>query len=136
MMLDIYDNYCDKNGKFPAVAHFLTVYIAEAHARDEWWLPESQPGKEDIMNHRTMEERLKTAKKFVSDLKFPCELVCDSFTDDLNEHYEGWPERLYIIVDGVVVYKGGAGPFGYKLAEVKDWLADKFGQRGEIMTRR
>lgn len=136
MMQDIYDNYCSSNGKFPAVAHFLTVYITEAHARDEWWLPESFPGKENIMNHRNMEDRLATAKKFVKDLNFQSELVCDSFADELNERYEGWPERLYIIQDGVIVYKGGAGPFDYKLAEVKDWLIEKYGLRGEVQTRR
>lgn len=31
---------------------------------------------------------------------------------------------------------GGEGPFGYKLAEVKDWLAEKYGLRGEVITRR
>jgi len=141
-MLDIYTNYCNPDGcnGVPAVARFLTIYIEEAHARDEWWLPESPEafvgGKACIWNHKTVEERIATARKFQQDFNFPCELVCDSFDEDVNDKYGAWPERLYIIQDGVVVYQGGHGPFDYKLAEVKDWLTERFGLRGAVMTRR
>jgi len=62
--------------------------------------------------------------------------VCDSFTDEMNERFGGWPERLYILVKGVVVYQGGCGPFDYKLAEVQDWLVKHYGARGTPITRR
>lgn len=140
MMLEIYNNYCIANNNLPAVARFLTIYIEEAHARDEWWLPEAPDaqdgGKGCILNHRNMAERLAVAQKFVDDKSFPCELVCDSFEEHVNDRYGAWPERLYIVVRGVVVYQGGLGPFDYKLAEVQDWLAEHFGLRGERMTRR
>ena len=51
---------------------------------------------------------------------------------NIADRYGAWPERLYIIIDGIVVYKGNVGPFGYKLPEVKEFLAQKFGLRGEI----
>lgn len=35
MMLDIFQNYCTGSA---AVARFLTIYIDEAHASDEWLL--------------------------------------------------------------------------------------------------
>src|SRR2546429_7166195 len=42
--------------------------------------------------------------------------------------YAAWPERLYIIDEtGHIVYRGGLGPFHYKPAEVRQWLAAKYG---------
>lgn len=35
-----------------------------------------------------------------------------------NAAYGATPERLYIIKDGIILYQGGMGPFGYDLAEV------------------
>lgn len=83
-----------------------------------------------------MEERLSAAKKFVNDLNFPIEVVCDSFDNQVYTYYDCSPERLYIIQDGTVVYQGGKGPFDYKLAEVKDWLSSRYGVRGEPILRR
>ncbi len=33
----------------------------------------------------------------------------------------------------MVVYKGGIGPFNYKLGEVQDWLVAQYGVRGEAI---
>ena len=42
MMIDIFNKYCNKNNKSSLnIARFLTIYIDEAHAHDEWWLPDS-----------------------------------------------------------------------------------------------
>ena len=142
MMLEIYNNYCVDNNNGPAVARFLTIYIEEAHAKDEWWLPESpgahEGGKACIMNHRSMAERIAAAHKFSADHALPrgFEIVCDSFDEHVNDRYGAWPERLYVVLDGVVVYKGGMGPFDYKLAEVQDWLVQRYGLRGDAITRR
>jgi len=160
MMLDIFQNYCTGSA---AVARFLTIYIDEAHASDEWllylfpivnsskivtrnipqffrWLPHSpgteMGGKAYIRSHRTIGERIAAAKKFVEDLNFPIELVCDSFDNQVYTYYQCSPERLYIVQDGVIVYQGGVGPFDYKLAEVKDWLSERFGLRGDPISRR
>jgi len=40
--------------------------------------------------------------------------------------YDAWPERLYIIDAGKVVYKGDPGPYGYDLGEVEAWLQQRF----------
>ena len=140
-MRDIYQNYCvDSNPSQPRVARFLSIYIEEAHARDEWWLwdaPEAKEGeKRCIYSHVTLEDRIKVASKMVKDLDFPGELVCDSMKCEVDDRFSAWPERLYIIKGGIVVYRGGEGPFGYKLAEVKDWLTEQYGLRGEPITRR
>ena len=114
------------------MARFLTIYIEEAHAQDEWYLPHSPDAgtKRCIKVHRDIHERLDAANRFVSDNQFPIELVCDSMEGNVVDRYRAWPERLYILVDGVVVYQGGQGPFGYNLPEVKKWLADRYGLRG------
>ena len=43
----------------------------------------------------------------------------DLITNQIMSAYEAWPERLYIILNGVVKYKGGTGPFYYVPEEVK-----------------
>lgn len=140
-MREIYAHYCDsENKKEPMVARFLSIYIEEAHARDEWWLwdaPESHDGgKRCIYSHKTLTDRLQTATKMQKDIDFPGTIVCDTMRGEVDDRYGAWPERLYIIEDGTIVYKGGEGPFGYKLAEVQDWLFQRFGARGNPITRR
>lgn len=134
-MLDIYQQYCDPHSG-QQVARFLTIYIEEAHARDEWYLPDTPGGRACIYNHRSMQDRLIAARRFVEDLQFPVETVCDSWLNQADERYAAWPERLYIIRGGRVVYQGGFGPFDYKLAEVQDWLVSQFGARGKAISRR
>lgn len=61
--------------------------------------------------------------------------VDSSYRSILLYMYTFHAERLYIIVDGVVVYKGGYGPFDYKLWEVQDWLAARYGMRGASLKK-
>ena len=42
--------------------------------------------------------------------------------DEANKKYGVVSERLYIILKGRIVYKGGFGPFEYRVEEVEDWL--------------
>ena len=51
---------------------------------------------------------------------------CDPIDDNTRFAFEAVPERLFIILDGKIVYRGGEGPFGYKPEEVANWLADNF----------
>lgn len=69
-MRDIFSHYCDPGSSGSsdkkAVARFLTIYIDEAHARDEWWLwdaPEAHDGgKACIYNHRNLSDRMASAR--------------------------------------------------------------------------
>ena len=36
--------------------------------------------------------------------------------------YAAMPERLYVVLDGKIVYEGLQGPFDYRLDEVKLYL--------------
>ncbi len=49
-------------------------------------------------------------------------MAIDDITDDLMRAYGAWPERLYVVENGKILYKGGNGPFFYKPEELKGWL--------------
>ena len=130
-MFSISNQYC--TGK-DAPARMLTCYIEEAHAKDEWYFFESEVTttfKTEIYVHRNIEERIAAAKLFAerTSAKQGLQIVCDSMAGHLVQRYGAWPERLYIVIDGVVVYKGGMGPFDYRLYEVRQWLEDRFGRK-------
>lgn len=136
-MNSIQSNYC--TGK-QAVAKLLTIYIEEAHAVDEWLLPESEPVKTgEVINikvHKNINERLNAAKLLIKNRNLLSETVCDATcSGNFNDVYDAWPERLYVIVDGIIVYQGGYGPFDYKLHEVQEWLSERYGLRGESLKR-
>ena len=117
----------------------LTIYIEEAHAADEWILPDSKVETEmktSINVHKSIGDRIAAArllqaKRDISQL----DLVCDCMEGNVADRYGAWPERLYIVVDGVVVYKGGIGPFDYKLWEVQEWLEERYGKRGPSLRK-
>jgi len=127
----IFEHYCSgKSGQ--KVAELVTIYIEEAHAIDEWRLPDSDVEVRDkayIKAHKSMEERLVAANLFVKNRGIRGEVVCDSMEGDMVAKYDAWPERLYIIIDGSIVYKGGIGPFEYKIWEVQEFLEKMFGKR-------
>lgn len=129
-MTEIHKNYCSGDSK---CANLLTIYIEEAHAIDEWHLPEApdiKSGNALISVHQNIEERINAAKKFVKCKNFTMDIAVDSMgTGNAVDRYGAWPERLYIILDGIIVYKGGFGPFDYRLDEVQDWLIQRFGKR-------
>ena len=52
-------------------------------------------------------------------------MVVDSMLDAVNISYGAAPIRMYIVQKGQVVYEGGAGPMGYRLDHVREWLDDK-----------
>ena len=45
--------------------------------------------------------------------------------DRANKAFAALPERIYVILDGVIVYEGGLGPFDYKIEEVEAFLAKR-----------
>jgi hypothetical protein len=129
-MADIYNSYCvdDAANKVTKVADMVTIYIEEAHPADGWSLPNAIT-KISFGQPKTTEARLQVANTFVKDTHFDLPLYVDTIANEANDAYRAWPERLYVIQDGVVVYQGGPGPFGYRLDQVKAWLVARFGER-------
>ncbi|KAK7105269.1 hypothetical protein V1264_016675 [Littorina saxatilis] len=102
---------------FASMADFCLVYVQEAHATDGW----SMKNNYNIRYHRTLEERL-SAAQILADSKPPCPVLVDNMADEVNKKYGVVSERLYIILNGRVVYKGRYGPAEYSVAEVAQWL--------------
>ena len=112
--------------KYGTQADFITLYIKEAHPTDEWQMESNE--KEDVCypQPKTTEARVAIAKDFQQRFHYAIPLLVDPITNDANALYAGWPERLYVIEDGVIVYKGGQGPFEFKPEELEAWLAQRF----------
>jgi hypothetical protein len=86
--------------------------------------------KDDVcyVQPKTLEQRVAIAKDFTARYKFPLPFGIDDMSNTADSAYAAWPERLYIIDEtGRIVYRGGLGPFHYKPAEVREWLAAKYG---------
>lgn len=111
-------------------ADFLTIYIVEAHAADEWSLRDSQnaemDGRWDVKVAQTLQERQKLASDWVAFLAAKTQYVVDLMDDNARLAYGAWPERLVILEDGVVQYYGAQGPWGYQPDEVARWLQKRF----------
>eukprot|EP00349_Pseudokeronopsis_sp_Brazil_P008026 CAMPEP_0202966564 /NCGR_PEP_ID=MMETSP1396-20130829/11029_1 /ASSEMBLY_ACC=CAM_ASM_000872 /TAXON_ID= /ORGANISM="Pseudokeronopsis sp., Strain Brazil" /LENGTH=89 /DNA_ID=CAMNT_0049690571 /DNA_START=274 /DNA_END=539 /DNA_ORIENTATION=+ len=88
-MREIASHYCEKDSKGGQVARFLSIYVEEAHAIDEWWLwdaPEAHVGgKRCILNHISIEDRVKVANKMQKDIDFPGEIICDAMIGEVND---------------------------------------------------
>jgi type I thyroxine 5'-deiodinase len=104
--------------KYTQLADFITVYITEAHPKDGWSF-ENNP---DISFAKCLQDRLSAAAYFQETFEPKGPLVVDSMDDNANLAYGAVPERLYIILDGRVVYKGREGPHGYHPEGVEDFL--------------
>jgi len=89
--------------------------------------------KEDVCYPQptTTEQRLRIANDFVKRFHYDIPLAVDPIENRANAVYAGWPERFYIVDEqGVIVYKGKPGPFGYHPEEVEGWLAKRFPESG------
>ncbi|KAL3837499.1 hypothetical protein ACJMK2_022851 [Sinanodonta woodiana] len=112
------DHFIEVASNFADVADFLIVYIAEAHATDEWIV---NGNKYRINRHKKIEERL-AAASILKEKNPPCPIVVDTMSNDANHKYAAYPERLYIVHNGFIAYQGAEGPFGYDVKEVETWL--------------
>jgi len=121
--VEIYEDYKEH-------ADFLTVYVREAHPTDEWQMKSNLKDKDDVCyaQPKTLEQRLVIANDFTKRFKFPLPFGIDDMSNAADNVYSAWPERLYIIDEsGRIAYRGGMGPFNYRPAEVREWLAARYG---------
>jgi len=113
------------SAEYEGRADFLIIYIKEAHAQDGWTFKSIG----DKINYaKTIQDRIAACQQFVDKYQphqnIP--VVIDELTDACRLGYDAWPERLYIIENGKIVYKGGRGPELYKIDEVGEWLRKRF----------
>ena len=111
----------------PQGVRFLTVYTAEAHPEDGWALgdqyaedAEYTGNPEDFcfLYARSIDDRREMAQWLIDHKDFQMPVMLDTMDDNLLFAYNSWPIRLYVVHQGVVVYSGAQGPFGYEPPEV------------------
>jgi len=111
------------SAKYSSLADFVTVYISEAHPSEE----ANFTGNIDIAEHKNFEERVE-ACKILLDHKSSGDnysLMVDLMDNKAGTAYAAMPERLYVVLDGKIVYQGLQGPFGYRLEEVEQYLESR-----------
>jgi len=106
--------------KFKDCAHFITIYIKEAHTKDEWPLG----SKFSYKDPKTLEERIAIAKTFQSQFGYYIPMVVDCIENDFNNHFAAWPERYYIIHQGKLQFKAMPDGATYLWDELEDWLTN------------
>ena len=99
------------------------VYIAEAHAVDEWQLSSNEQANIRLKQHRHFEERLAAADLCEAELKLKMPTLVDGMDNAASTLFAAWPERIYILrKGGMVHYRGGYGPYDFKPAEARQAL--------------
>jgi hypothetical protein len=107
------------NEKFKDKVDFVSVYIREIHAKDGWHMENETI---DYNQPKNIEERQACCQKLIDLYQPKMTVVMDDMDNAVDKALCALPERLYIVLDGKVVYKGKRGPFDYHPSEVEDWL--------------
>jgi hypothetical protein len=102
---------------------FYIVYIAEAHAVDEWQLASNEKENIYLKQHNHFEERVAAAKLCAAELQLQMPTLVDGMDNAANTLFAAWPERIYIMdKGGTVYYRGGYGPYDFKPDEARSAL--------------
>jgi len=99
------------------------VYIAEAHALDEWPMGDGYPGSEykAVMQPKSVSERCEVAAMFRKEIGCELPMVVDGPDDEFERTYSAWPLRFYIISEGKIVYKAQpTARYRYSLPELRE----------------
>lgn len=82
---------------------FATVYLAEAHAQDEWPIGSRKYG--GINQATTMQQRSAVARRTVNEFKLPWSTFMDVLPDDrFSKVYGAWPTRFYVFSASQLVW--------------------------------
>jgi type I thyroxine 5'-deiodinase len=104
------------------------VYVREAHPTDEWQMKSNVKDEVCYAQPKTLEQRVAIAQDFTKRYKYTLPFGIDDMSNEADTAYSAWPERLYVIDEsGHIAYRGGMGPFNYRPAEVREWLAARYG---------
>ncbi|CAF0965811.1 unnamed protein product [Adineta steineri] len=105
-----------------------TIYIAEAHARDQW------PAGKTIScvdQPTTLEQRLDNARQFNNKYNFEMPMLVDSMNNTFHTTYGSWPFRFYVINNGKLVFKAEPGEttYSYDMDELDAWIASFYQEK-------
>ncbi len=99
------------------------MYVAEAHAADEWQLPANLEEDAVLTQQTTLEERRTQALETAERLGLSLPLLLDEMDDRASRAFAAWPERLVVVgADGRVAHPGSPGPWGFSPEEAQEQL--------------
>ena len=81
--------------KYKDSVNFVSIYIEEAHADDEWPIRTEETLK--IKQHQTIEDRQAAAKLLQEEYGWKIPVVLDSMQNAFELNYSGWPLRIVLI---------------------------------------
>jgi hypothetical protein len=111
------------HARYGDVAEFVAVYVREAHPINGWREPGNDAVGISFEQPTRLDERTSIAGQCCSKLEISMPLLVDDMNDRVGRAYSGMPDRMYVVDrDGLVVYKGGRGPFGFKPGEMEQSL--------------
>jgi hypothetical protein len=92
--------------EFGEHASFLFVYIAEAHATDEWPIGDNLVTGRTVNQPTTLSQRHVEALHFAEKFKTSWPVAVDSpeLGDPFLKAYAPWPTRFYIVKDGKMFF--------------------------------
>ena len=78
-------------------------------------------GNISIASHKNLDDRIKASQILLESKSSSdnYEIFVDLMDNKACHQYAALPERLYVILDGKVIYEGKQGPFGYSLSGVE-----------------
>jgi thiol-disulfide isomerase/thioredoxin len=110
--------------QYPDRAHFLMVYIREAHPDSTIRVMEDGVAVlKKIMQTDDLQARAHNAQLCGITLKLSFPAVIDKEDNAVNAAFAGLPSRI-VVVDsqGKVAFDGGPGPAGFQPSQLEQWL--------------
>jgi len=100
---------------------FLYVYIAEAHAADEWPFG---PTLSFCNQPKTIQERCELASDYVSTYGCQISMLVDTMENQFENVFAAWPLRYYVIQNGRLAVKAqpDSCDYTYSINELASWL--------------
>lgn len=110
---------------------FLLVYIAEAHARDQWPVGKTISCVDQPL---TLEQRLKNANQCRESFKFEMPMIVDNMDNTFHNTYGAWPFRFYIMYQNKLVFKAepDADGYHYNLTDLDNLVENFYENKNSI----
>ncbi|CAF0970119.1 unnamed protein product [Rotaria sordida] len=107
----------------PKVMQLLVIYIAEAHARDQWPVGKTISC---VDQPTTLEQRLENARQCKENFNFEVLMLVDNMENTFHNTYGSWPFRFYVMYQGKLVFKAEPDPetFCYNMKDLDTWITN------------
>jgi hypothetical protein len=110
----------------------LAIYIAEAHARDQWPVGKTISC---VDQPTTLAQRLQYAQEFKKNFNFEMPLLVDDMNNTFHNTYGSWPFRFFVIYEGKLILKAEPDKetYFYNIDEIDDWITNFYQTRSQTI---